>query len=268
VSERSDYNDGEFCWVDLATPDTERSARFYGELMGWEFEPAEVPDGVDVGGYGNFTFEGKPVAGMARIMQEGQPPAWSSYVKVADSDATAEKVRDAGGAVVLGPLDIPGGAGRMTACQDPEGAFISTWEPGTHRGAELVNEPGAWTWNNLMSREPDAAGEFYGAVFGWSLSQPEGVPDFIFNWQLDGQRFPEGLGGLSTMGSEMPADAPPHWQVYLAVPSIDDAVATTERGGGRIVYGPLEIPTAKLAVAFDPEGASFALMEPNYPEER
>jgi predicted enzyme related to lactoylglutathione lyase len=156
----------------------------------------------------------------------------------------------------------------MTACRDTEGAFISTWEPGSHKGAQLVNEPGAWTWNNLMSRDPDGAGEFYGAVFGWSLSQPDGVPDFIFNWQLDGQRWPEGLGGLSRMGSEMPADAPPHWQVYLAVPSLDDALVRTERGGGRLVYGPLEIPAAKLAVAFDPDGAAFALMEPNYPEPR
>jgi uncharacterized protein len=268
VSERSDYNDGEFCWVDLATPDTDKSARFYGELMGWEFEPAEAPEGVDIGGYGNFTYNGKPAAGMARIMQEGQPPAWSSYVKVSDSDATAAKVRDAGGTVVLGPLDIPGGAGRMTACQDTEGAFISTWEPGSDQGAELVNEVGAWTWNNLMSRDPDAAGDFYGTVFGWSRSQPDGAPEFIWNWQLEGQRWPEGLAGLTRMGSEMPVDAPPHWQVYLAVANIDEAIAKTESGGGRVVFGPQDTPVARFAVAFDPDGAAFALMEPDYPEPR
>jgi predicted enzyme related to lactoylglutathione lyase len=68
MSERGDYKDGEFCWVDLATPDLDASAKFYGELMGWEFEPGEVPEGIDVGGYGNFTYRGKPVAGMGRIM--------------------------------------------------------------------------------------------------------------------------------------------------------------------------------------------------------
>jgi uncharacterized protein len=42
MSERGDYEDGEFCWVDLATPDLDASAKFYGELMGWEFEPGEA----------------------------------------------------------------------------------------------------------------------------------------------------------------------------------------------------------------------------------
>ena len=268
MSERTDYNDGEFCWVDLATPDTERSARFYGELMGWEFEPAEVPDGVDVGGYGNFTFEGKVVAGMGRIMQEGQPPAWASYVTVSDSDATAAKVRDAGGTVVLGPLDIPGGAGRMMACQDREGAFISTWEPGTHRGAELVNEVGAWSWNNLASRDIENAKDFYGTVFGWEATQSDQAPEFIWNWQIEGQRWPEGLGGLQEMAADVPAGVPPHWEVYFLVVDLHRAIETTKKAAGQMTFGPLELPVAKLALFADPDGVAFGLMEPDYPEPR
>jgi predicted enzyme related to lactoylglutathione lyase len=268
MSERGDYEDGEFCWVDLATPDLDASARFYGELMEWEFEPGEVPEGVDVGGYGNFTYRGKPVAGMGRIMQEGQPPAWSSYVKTSDADATAAKVKEAGGTVLMGPMDIPGGAGRMTVCQDAEGAFISHWQPGSHHGAELVNEVGAWTWNNLMSRDPDAAAEFYGAVFGWTRAQPEGAPDFIWNWQLDGQRWPEGLAGLMAMGGDMPADAPPYWQVYLAVEKLDEAIKKTNGAGGRVVFGPQDVPVGRFATVFDPQGAVVSLMEPDYPEAR
>ncbi len=268
MSERSDYNDGEFCWVDLATPDLERSAKFYADLIGWEFEPAEAPEGIDIGGYGNFTYEGKPVAGMARIMQEGQPTAWSSYVKVADSDATAEKVRDAGGSVVLGPLDIPGGAGRMTTCQDPEGAFISTWEPGTHRGAELVNEVGAWSWNNLASREIEKAKDFYRKVFGWEATQSDQAPEFIWNWQIEGQRWPEGLGGLQEMQPDVPAEVPPHWEVYFLVADLDQAIEVTTKAGGQLLFGPLELPVAKLAIVTDPEGAAVGLMEPDYPEPR
>jgi uncharacterized protein len=268
VSERRDYNDGEFCWVDLAAPDIDRSAKFYGDLIGWEFEPGEVPEGVDVGGYGNFTYEGKPVAGMGRIMQEGQPPAWSSYVKVSDADATAAKVKEAGGTVVLGPMDIPGGVGRMTVCRDTEGAFISLWEPGSHNGAELVNEVGAWTWNNLVSRNIEKAKDFYGKVFGWEATQSDQAPEFIWNWQIEGQRWPEGLGGLQEMGSDIPAEVPPHWEVYFLVPDLEQAIETTRTAGGQVLAGPLELPVAQLAVLTDPDGAAVGLMEPDYPEPR
>lgn len=268
MSERSDYNDGEFCWVDLATPDAEKSASFYGELMGWEFEPADVPDDVDVGGYGNFTYEGKPVAGMGRIMQEGQPPAWSSYVKVGDSGATAAMVKEAGGTVVVEPLDIPGGVGRMTVFQDAEGAFISTWEPGSHRGAELVNVIGSWSWSNLLSRDLEVAKRFYGDVFGWDVTaNPEAPPD-ILNWQMEGQRWPEGLGGLMRMPPEVPAEVPPFWEVYLLVSDLDRAIEHTEAAGGRVVVGPIDIPIARLASLIDPEGAAFSLMQPDFPEPR
>jgi uncharacterized protein len=268
MSERDDYVDGEFCWVDLATPDLDASASFYGELMGWGFEPAEVPDGVDVGGYGNFTYRGKAVAGMGRIMQDGQPPAWSSYVKTSDADASASKVKEAGGTVLVEPIDIPGGAGRMTVCQDAEGALISQWQPGGHRGAELVNEVGSWTWNNLMSGDPDAAAEFYGAVFGWTRAQSEGAPDFIWNWQVDEQRWPEGLAGLMAVGSDMPADTPPHWQVYLAVEKLDEAIRKTTAAGGSVIFGPQETPAGSFATFSDPQGAVISVTEPDYPEPR
>ena len=268
MSERDGYNDGEFCWVDLATPDLERAASFYADLIGWEFEPAEAPEGVDIGGYGNFTHKGKAVAGMARIMEQGQPPAWSSYVKVSDSDATADKVRDAGGTLVLGPLDIPGGAGRMMACQDAEGAFISTWEPGSHRGAELVNEIGCWTWNNLATRDLEQAKGFYREVFGWEATHSDQAPDFIWNWQIEGQRWPEGLGGLQEMGADVPAQVPPHWEVYFLVPDLEEAMELTRRAGGQVTFGPLELPVAKLALLTDPDGAALGLMEPDYPEPR
>ena len=58
-------------------------------------------------------------------------------------------------------------------------------------------------------------------------------PDFIWSWQLDGQRWPEGLAGLMAMGSDMPADAPPYWQVYLAVEKLDEAIEKTNGAGGR-----------------------------------
>lgn len=262
MSERGDYADGEFCWVDLATPDLDASAEFYGELMGWSSRRARCRRALT-----SAATATSPI-GASRSRGWGQPPAWSSYVKTSDADATAAKVKEAGGTVLMGPMDIPGGAGRMTVCQDAEGAFISHWQPGSHHGTELVNEVGSWTWNNLMSRDPDAAAEFYGAVFGWTRAQPEGAPDFIWNWQLDGQRWPEGLAGLMAMGSDMPADAPPYWQVYLAVEKLDEAIEKTTGAGGRVVFGRQDTPAGRFATVFDPQGAVISLTEPDYPEPR
>ena len=101
-------------------------------------------------------------------MQEGQPPAWSSYVSVADADATAATVSEAGGTVIAEPMDVLD-LGRWRSSPIPTGAVFGIWQPGTFIGAELVNEPGALSWNELNTRDLEGAKAFYGAVFGWDL---------------------------------------------------------------------------------------------------
>jgi predicted enzyme related to lactoylglutathione lyase len=269
MSERSEYAPGEFRWVDLAVPDVEAATNFYGELLGWEAQSAGPVE--ETGGYGFFVRDGKQVAGFGPLMAEGQHPAWNSYVNVADADATLAKVTEAGGTAVMGPIEIPNDSGRMAVLQDPAGAFLSIFEAKKHPGAELVNEVGTWTWNQLATRDIDQARDFYGQAFGWRLEQAEaaaaaGVPYFM--WQGEGQKWDEGLAGAMLMGEEMPAEVPPHWQVYFAVESADDAIETTKRAGGSLLFGPQEIPVGKLAVLNDPQGAGFAILEPDYPEER
>jgi uncharacterized protein len=264
MSERTAYGPGEFCWVDLASPDVDAAATFYGDLLGWEREPYEP----DPQGYWYFRRDGKRVAGLETFRMAGQVAAWLGYVSVDDVTATVGKAGEAGGTVLAGPLDVPGEAGSMAVCQDTEGAVFGLWQPGEFKGAQLVNEPGCWTWNNLMTRDVDAAKDFYGRVFGWTAAQPEGAPGYIWNWQVDGQRWPEGLAGLMRMGTDMPPDAPPHWQVYLMVESADGAVEKNKAAGGSLIYGPIDLPIARMAVIVDPQGANVALLESRYPEPR
>jgi predicted enzyme related to lactoylglutathione lyase len=267
MSERSEYAPGEFCWVDLSTTDVDGATKFYGELLGVEAQAAPG-DPEETGGYGFFTKTGKMVAGYGPTQRDEQPPAWSSYIKVEDADATAERVKEAGGQVHFGPIDIPNESGRMAVLQDPTGAFICINQQKQHPGAQLVNEPGAWNWNNLMTRDIDTAKDFYGKVFGWSALHNDEAPDFIWMWQVEGQHWPEGLGGLMEMGTDMPADAPPYWQIYLMVEDADKAVETTKSSGGRLVFGPLDLPSGKVATLFDPQGAAFSIIEPDFPEPR
>src|SRR5215475_2151894 len=166
MSVRTSYEPGTPCWVDLGSPDLDASVEFYSSLLGWEVPESENPE--QTGGYRRAMKNGKDVAGMMPLMQEGQPPAWSNYVSVADADTVAAKVTENGGSVIAEPMDVME-LGRMAVFADPTGAVFGIWQPGTFTGAGLVNEPGALAWNELNTRDLAASKDFYGAVFGWDF---------------------------------------------------------------------------------------------------
>jgi hypothetical protein len=267
MSERSEYAPGEFCWVDLATSDVDGALAFYGELLGVEGEAAPG-DPEQTGGYGFLTKDGKMIAGYGPIQSDDQPPAWHSYIKVEDADATAEAVKEAGGQVDFGPVDLPNESGRMAVLRDPAGAYVSINQQRSHPGAELVNEPGTWTWSNLMTRDLEGAEDFYGRVFGWSAVHNEEAPPNVRMWQVDGQRWPEGLGGLMGITDDLPAEMPAHWQVYFVVESMDDAIEKATSLGAKVGFGPIDVPVARLATLVDPQGAVVSILESRYPEPR
>jgi uncharacterized protein len=70
------------------------------------------------------------------------------------------------------------------------------------------------------------------------------------------------------MGTDMPPNTPPHWQVYFMVESADQAVAKTKAAGGSLVYGPIDVPVARTVVVFDPQGANVSWLQSRYPEPR
>src|SRR5206468_4177472 len=107
------YPPGTPMWVDLTSPDVKAAARFYGELFGWQAEDL----GEEAGHYHMFRKDGKMVAAANAPMSPGQPAAWTSYVATDDANATAAKVREAGGQVAMEPFDVMG-AGRMAVFQD------------------------------------------------------------------------------------------------------------------------------------------------------
>ena len=69
------------------------------------------------------------------------PPVWMTYVNVDSADDTVAKVTANGGTVFAAPMDVMD-AGRMAVFADPLGAVIGLWQPESHTGAQLVNEPG------------------------------------------------------------------------------------------------------------------------------
>jgi predicted enzyme related to lactoylglutathione lyase len=267
VSERSEYTPGTPSWVDVAAPDPDAAAKFYSAIFGWDVTEAGDPE--ETGGYRMASLRGKTVAGIAPIMGEGQPPSWTTYITTDDADATAEKVKEAGGTVFAEPFDVME-AGRMAVFADPTGAVFAVWQPNQHPGSQLVNEAGTFGWNELNTRDPEAAKEFYAAVFGWRGEKfdMDGGPDYVI-WHTDDDQNENGSGGMIDMRSgDMPDEIPPHWLVYFSVDDTDATVDQVKENGGNVAFGPTEIPNVgRFAVVTDPQGAAFAVIKPQPPAE-
>lgn len=259
MSERTSYAPGTPCWIELSgTPDIEASAAFYRELFGWE--TPELPNSADLGGYRRAKLGGKDVAGVSPGMEEGQPTVWATYVSVADAEATMAKIKEAGGTSIAEPMDVVG-LGTMAVFTDSTGAVCGIWQPGTFPGAEVVNEYGAFGWNELGTRDTPAAKEFYGKAFGWDYAEEESERAGTYTIWKVGE---EMVGGMLDMNAlDMPDEVPPNWLVYFTVEDTDAAVEKAKSGGGDVRMEPLDTPIGRFAVLADQFGAVFAVMQPS-----
>lgn len=258
MSERTSYEPGTPCWIDLGTPDIEAAVDFYSALFDWTVEESENPE--ETGGYRMATRDGKPIAGMMPLMQEGQPPAWTTYVSVEDADATAAAVKQAGGGALAEPMDVMD-IGRMAVFADPAGAVFGIWQPRSFVGASLVNEPSAFCWSEINTRDPGAAKSFYGDVFGWTFEDREFEGAGTYTTINVGDR---AIGGLFDMTGRVPGEVPPNWLVYFAVEDADATLAKLRERSGQVPMGPVDLEgVGRFAVVQDPFGATFAVIAPN-----
>jgi uncharacterized protein len=255
MSERTSYAPGTPCWVDLGSPDLGAAIGFYGNLFGWDVP--ELPNSPEMGGYRRAKKDGADVAGMMPLMQEGQPTAWSTYVSVADADATAAAVTENGGSVISPVMDVMG-LGKMAVFADPAGAVFGIWQPGTFAGAERVNEPGALSWNELNIRDTEAAKAFYGAVFGWTFEDQDMGEAGTYVTVSLGEDMVGGILNMAERG--VPEQVPAHWQVYFAVEDTDATVEQAKERGGGVMVEPFDVPAGRFAILTDPFGASFAVI--------
>lgn len=254
MSERTSYTPGTPCWVDLATPDVEAAERFYGELFGWEIP--ELPDSAEMGGYRRAKLGGRDVAGVMPLMEEGQPPAWNTHISVDDAEAISRAVQENGGTMIAEPMEVSN-YGRLAMFTDPEGAFFGIWEPADFAGAELVNERAAFSWNELESRDPEAAKRFYGAVFGWTFrEEPMGAKTYNVA-MIDGAP----VAGIADVRGRMPDEVPAHWMAYFGSVDTDEAVSRIKELNGDVIFGPMDSSAGRFAMVTDPWGAAFAVIE-------
>ena len=262
MSERTEYAPGTPSWADNASADPAKAAKFYSQLFGWETVDRMPPEAD--GEYHVASLRGKDVAALGSQPMEGVPAVWNTYVTVEDVEATAEKVKEAGGTVMMEPFDVFD-AGRMAVFADPSGAVFMAWKANQMIGAYIVNEPNTMSWNELATRDVEGSKEFYGKVFGWQTNDMEFGGSTYTVWSLPGVEVGQGngIGGMMEMNEQFPADLPPHWLVYFAVEDADATAARAGELGGTAIAEPFDVEgVGRIAVLGDPNGAAFAVMTP------
>jgi uncharacterized protein len=243
MPERTSHPPGAFSWAELTTSDTDAAKAFYTEIFAWGYD--DMPVGDDQV-YSMARLEGKHVAA---LYASDQPPHWNNYVTVASVDETAARVAGLDGTVLAEPFDVMD-AGRSAVVADPAGGALFLWEPRESIGAELVNQPGAMAWNDLVTTDPEGAERFYGELLGWSFQE---IPD------AGGYRVIR--NGERSNGGILPREGGPvAWLPYFGHPDVGSLVEQVGGLGGQVMNGPMPVPAGTFAVFTDPQGAVFAAL--------
>jgi hypothetical protein len=131
------------------------------------------------------------------------------------------------------------------------------WQPGLHKGFQVLNEPGAPAWFQLNARDYDASVRFYRDVFGWDTHVMSDTPEFRYTTLGEGD---SALAGIMDATGFLPEGVPAHWSIIFAVENTDDALATIVDLGGSVVTPAADTPYGRLAQAADSTGARFDII--------
>lgn len=109
-------------WHELSAVDNLQAWEFYSAQFGW----TRAHD-MDMGAHGVyriFSMGGMPVGGMVTRMNPETPPHWLFYINVDDIDAAIGRLKEQGGSVLHGPIQVPGGSW-IAQARDPQGAYFA-----------------------------------------------------------------------------------------------------------------------------------------------
>jgi len=126
VMEADPMRQGCIGWHELHGGDPESAFAFYSRLFGWT--KGEAMDMGPMGTYQIFTTKGRQSGGMMKKMAQEPMAHWLYYINVEAIDAAVERVKSAGGQVINGPMEVPGGAWIINGL-DPQGAMFALVAP-------------------------------------------------------------------------------------------------------------------------------------------
>jgi predicted enzyme related to lactoylglutathione lyase len=119
---------------------------------------------------------------------------------------------------------------------------------------------GTPNWVDLQTTDQAAAKAFYAGVFGWSYDDQPMDGGAVYSMAKIGD---ESVAAIAPQSPELAAaGAPPMWNTYLAVDSVDEAAAKVGPAGGTVAMEPFDVMDAgRMAFILDPSGAAVALWQ-------
>ena len=242
--------------MSLLAHDLKAAQVFYADLLGWEFRPGLQGEE----NYAVAHVDGAPIAGLGRTATSAVGPvSWTVFFGADDVDEMAQRCREHGATVAVGPMEL--GRGRVAWASDPDGALFAVWEGDVAPSWRLERRAGGPVWLELRTRDAFDAARFYGAVFGWDAGGP--VP---YDVRFEGDRVILRISGRAVaglFGGAVEAAPDPHvrprWHVYFCVADVDAVARRCAELGGAVIAAPGPSPHGRVAALRDPEGGLFGL---------
>ncbi len=230
------YYPGKIVWHDLLTRNSATSQKFYGALFGWTFEQQ--------GPYTIVSNNGHPIAGI--LEHKTAEPVWLGSMSVPDVDKALDLALAKGSTVLTGPIDIKN-RGRGVLIKDPQGAHIVLLHATDGDPVDAEPAVGGWLWNELWTKVPEQAAEFY-----------KGLGQYDGSIQGDGYKIlsngEKWRCGLRTVEKE------DRWVPIIRVTDPEATVNKAEKLGATVWVRPGESPGDEdAALLSDPSGALFMI---------
>lgn len=243
---------GDFCWINMLTPEPKAARDFFGKLLGWKY--SMIPGighriqvaGSDIGGLFDLDSPQTP---------KGTPPHIGVMVKVDSADATVAKVAELGGRA-MPPFDILF-QGRMAVCFDVNGANFDLWQPKAGAGTDVDGLAiGAPSWYETMTTDAAKGRAFYESLFGWTAETMD-MGGFQYTTFKNGDDY---VAGMMELTPEM-TGIPPHWAVYFTVADADATAQRATELGGTVIVPAQDVPNVgRFCGLRSPQGVVFFVM--------
>lgn len=263
------YPAGVPAWIDTEQPDVDAALDFYGGLFGWEFE--ERPTGSD-DRYLIARLDGRDAAGIGSAAA-GTEPRWHVYVSTDDAAASLDAAVASGAQVGHEPVQL-GPAGTWAELVDPQGAALRLWQAGRRLGAQVVNTPGAWNFNDLRADDAQAALDWYLPLFGWEAMPADASSTMLrrpgYGEHLAATTYPdiyevqkhapEGFADAIGWVGPRKGDEPTRWATTFTVAD-RDATAARAVELGATVLDSADTEWNRVADLRDPQGALLTISQ-------
>jgi uncharacterized protein len=252
VAAKAPVEPGRFVWHDLLSKDVNAAKRFYGGLLGWEFENITRNNRP----YVIARTSAGPVGGIVDVSSLPDAGAqWLSFVSVDDVDKTVALVQSSGGKTLVEPTNLP--LARAAVVTDPQGAPLGLAQLRREIPDPAKPVPGHFFWQEYLARDAEQALAFYRRLAGYETTILEtrlGIDYHVL-------RTNRGRAGLFKL-PEATVDVEPNWLPYVLTSDPAALAARVADLGGRVLLPAApERRNGSLVVIADPDGAPLALQK-------